>query len=472
MDKYYIATPIYYVNDKPHLGHAYTTIAADVLARYYRQKNYEVLFATGVDENAQKTVQAAAAANQPIDEYTKAMAEIWRSTWEKLGISNDRFIRTTSSEHKTAVYEIIKRIQAKDDIYKDVYKGFYCVGCENFIKESDLVNDLCSDHKTKPEWLEEDNFFFKLSKYQQPLLDYIESHPDFIQPLSRRHEVIAFIKQGLQDFSVSRSTQQWGISWPGVDDQVVYVWFDALTNYLTAIGFPDEKYTKFWPIDLHLIGKDIIKFHCIYWPAILMSAGLDLPKQIFAHGFFTIDGEKISKSLGNVIDPLSLAAEYGVDTLRYYLFSEIPFGEDGEFNIQRFHTIYTTDLADDLGNLVQRVAVLINKHLDGAVEDLPTPSINTDFYDQAFKDLKLPTALKGVWQEIRNLNVYLQEQKPWEKISTDQAEFKHIVGQTVTNLLLIADLLVPFLPDSAQKIKATFADGKVHPDVGLLFPKK
>jgi methionyl-tRNA synthetase len=472
MNKFYITTPIYYVNDKPHIGHAYTTLAADVIARYWRQKQTEVLFATGVDENAQKTVQAAAAAGQPIKAYTQSMAEVWRTTWEKLGISNDCFIRTTSAEHKAAVYEMIKRVQASGDIYKDSYKGFYCVGCESFIKEADLIDGLCPDHKTKPQWLEEDNFFFKLSKYQQQLLDHIEAHPDFIQPLSRRHEVVAFIKQGLQDFSVSRSTQQWGIPWPDEPDQVVYVWFDALTNYLTATGFPNEGFTKFWPANLHLIGKDITKFHCIYWPAMLFSAGLPLPEQIFAHGFFTIDGQKISKSLGNAIDPLAMLGDYGIDTLRYYLFSEIPFGEDGEFNHQRFQTVYTTDLADDLGNLVQRVAVLINKHLAGTIGELPVPTIKVDGYDQAIQSLKLTAALKGVWQEIRNLNIYLQDQKPWEKVATNKTEFEHIVRQTVANLLLIADLLRPFLPDSSQKITATFADGQVHPEIGLLFPKK
>ena len=472
MNKFYITTPIYYVNDIPHIGHAYTTLAADIIARYWRQKGSEVLFATGVDENAQKTVQAAAAAAKPIEDYTQDMANVWRTTWEKLGISNDIFIRTTSDEHKAAVYEIIKRVQASGDIYKDSYKGFYCVGCESFVKEADLVDGLCPDHKTKPQWLEEDNFFFKLSKYQQPLLDHIESHPNFIQPLSRRHEIVAFIKQGLQDFSVSRSSQQWGIPWPDEPGQVVYVWFDALTNYLTATGFPNENFTEFWPANLHLVGKDITKFHCIYWPAMLMSAGLPLPEQIFAHGFFTIDGQKISKSLGNAVDPLTMASEYGIDTLRYYLFSEIPFGEDGEFNHQRFQTIYTTDLADDLGNLVQRVAVLINKHLDGVISELPAPTIKIDFYNQTVQSLKLSAALKGVWQEIRNLNVYLQENKPWEKVTTDKTEFEHIVRQTVANLLLIADLLKPFLPDSSHKISATFAGGKVHTEVGLLFPKK
>jgi methionyl-tRNA synthetase len=253
---------------------------------------------------------------------------------------------------------------------------------------------------------------------------------------------------------------------------VVYVWFDALTNYLTATGFPNQEYKDFWPANLHLMSKDIIKFHCIYWPAILMSAGLPLPERIFAHGYFTIDGQKISKSLGNTIDPLSLANEYSIDTLRYYLFAEIPFGEDGEFNNQRFQTVYTTDLANDLGNLIQRVAVLISKHLDGIVGELPAPTFSRDAYDSDMQSLKLSSALKLVWQQIRNLNVYLQDQKPWEKVSTDQVEFKHIISQTVANLLLIADLLAPFLPATAQKIIDTFADGKVHTEIGLLFPKK
>jgi len=265
MAKFYVTTPIYYINDKPHIGHAYSTFAADVLARYHRQKGETVLFSAGVDENSQKTVQAAAAAGKDIADYTKDMSAIWEQTWHRAEVSNDVFVRTTSPEHKRAVMEFIKRVEAQDDIYKGTYEGYYCVGCEEFKKEDELLEGkLCPIHKKPADLIKEDNYFFKLSKYQQPLLDYIEQHPEFIQPQSRRNEVVAFIKRGLHDFSISRSTQKWGLPWPGNKEQVVYVWFDALINYLTAAGFPDDTYTDQWPADVQIVGKDITKFHAIY----------------------------------------------------------------------------------------------------------------------------------------------------------------------------------------------------------------
>lgn len=356
MSKFYITTPIFYVNDKPHIGHAYSALAADILARYHKNRGDEVYFATGVDENSQKTIVATETANENVDKYLDKMAGLWQSTWDSLEISYDFFIRTTSEAHRKAVYELIERVDKSGDLYKGMYEGFYCVGCESFKREDELVDGLCPLHNKKPEWIKEENYFFRLSKYQDKLLSHIKQNPNFVQPKSRRNEVISFIEQGLQDFSVSRSTQKWGIPWPGEDNQVVYVWFDALVNYLTAAGFPEESYKKIWPAELHIVGKDIIKFHCIYWPAMLLSAGIELPKEVFAHGFFTIDGQKISKSLGNSINPLELTAKNGNDALRYYLFSEIPFGEDGEFSRERFDLVYTTDLANDLGNLIQRVA--------------------------------------------------------------------------------------------------------------------
>jgi len=471
MNKFYVTTPIYYVNDKPHIGHAYTTITADIIARYYRNKGYDVKFVTGVDENSQKTVNAAASNNEDIKVYLDRMANSWKSTWDQLGISYDTFIRTTATFHEKGVLDIIKRVNSSGDLYKDKYEGFYCVGCESFKKESELVDGLCPLHNKKPDWIFEENYFFKLQKYQERLLEHINSHSNFIQPESRRNEIVSFINHGLQDFSVSRSTQKWGIPWPDEDNQVVYVWFDALTNYLTAVGYPDEEYKKYWPADLHVIGKDIIKFHCIYWPAMLMSAGIELPEHVFAHGFFMIDGQKISKSLGNAIDPIDLIKSRGSDALRYYLFSEISFGEDGEFSTSRFEELYSTELSNNLGNLVQRIAVLASKHLGPEYGSIPTSTIDSRFYEEAMESLNLTVALKQIWSEVRKINLFLQDNRPWEVVKTDKEEFARIMKQAISNVLLLSRLLKPFLPDSSDKIQKTFSNGKINLDVGLLFPQ-
>ncbi len=470
MSKFYITTPIYYINDRPHIGHAYSTIAADTLARYFRGQGVEVLFSTGTDENSQKTVIAAAKRKQELKAYIDELAGLWQSTWDKLDISYDTFIRTTEPGHQAAVKDFVGRVQTKGDIYLGKYRGLYCVGCEEFKKEDELVNGKCPEHNTEPELVEEENYFFALSKYQQALLDHIEAHPDFVQPESRRNEVVAFIKRGLEDFSISRSSREWGIPWPGDPGHVVYVWFDALINYLTVAGYPGD-HSKWWPADVHLVGKNIIKFHCIYWPAMLLSAGLPLPKMVFAHGFFTVDGTKISKSLGNAIDPLALAEKYGVDPLRYYLLREIPFGTDGEFTDERFVTLYNTDLANELGNLVQRVASMLTRYLGGTLPAVPPPSHDVAPYHEAMLNLKLDKALEHVWLEIKGLNQFLEEEKPWEKAKAEPEELKRVLGHAVGDLAQISDLLTPFLPETAEKITQTFAGGKVHPEVGILFPK-
>ncbi|HSH31596.1 MAG TPA: methionine--tRNA ligase, partial [Candidatus Saccharimonadales bacterium] len=463
MSKFSVTTPIYYINDKPHIGHAYCTIAADVLARYRRQSGDDVLFLAGIDENAQKTVNAAAAAGQgDIQKYTDAMAAEWQKTWTALGISHDRFIRTSSAEHQAAVYAFLKPVQAAGDIYKGSYEGLYCVGCEAFIKEDDLVDGKCPDHNQPPEKLKEDNYFFKLSRYQQALLDHIKAHPEFVQPATRRHEVVAFIERGLEDISVSRSTQKWGIPWPGDKDQVIYVWFDALINYLTGAGYPKASYADWWPADVQLVGKDIIKFHCVIWPAMLMSAGLPLPKTVFAHGFFTINGTKISKSLGNAIDPLELALEYGNDAVRYYLLREFAFGGDGDFSRERFKTVYTSDLANELGNLVQRTAAMITRYLDGQIGDVTAHSHDVGEFKAAMAELRFDRALAEIWELVKGLNQYIDAEKPWELAKTDPPHLKEVLAHVVADLLQIVELLLPFMPETSQKIAATFADGVVN----------
>ncbi|MBW3538592.1 methionine--tRNA ligase [Candidatus Parcubacteria bacterium] len=472
MSKFTVTTPIYYINDQPHIGHAYCTIAADVLARYRRQSGDSVLFLAGIDENAQKTVNAAEAAGQSdIQAYSDTMAENWQKTWTALGISYDRFVRTTSAEHKKAVYAFLEAVQAAGDIYKGTYEGLYCVGCEAFVKAEDLVDGVCPDHKTKPEQLKEENYFFKLSRYQQPLLDHIKAHPEFVQPSSRRHEVVAFIERGLDDISISRSAQKWGITWPGDPDQVIYVWFDALINYLTGAGYPKGSFGDWWPADLQLVGKDIIKFHGVIWPAMLMSAGLALPKTVFAHGFFTIDGTKISKSLGNAIDPLELTLEYGNDAVRYYLLREFGFGHDGDFSHERFKTVYTADLANELGNLVQRTAAMINKYLDGQIGNVPAHSHDVGEFKPAMAELRFDRALGEVWELVKGLNQYIDAEKPWELAKTDPPHLKEVLTHVVADLLQLVELLLPFLPETSQKIAATFADGVVNTQVGILFPK-
>ncbi|HSX41280.1 MAG TPA: methionine--tRNA ligase [Candidatus Saccharimonadales bacterium] len=470
MSKFYITTPIYYINDLPHVGHAYSTIAADVLARNARGQGVNVFFSVGTDENGQKTIEAAEKAGKPVGEYADWMADAWKQTWSQLGISFDRFIRTTEGDHIKASQAFIEKVQAAGDIYKGEYEGLYCVGHEAFISETELVDGKCPEHNRAPEKRKEDNYFFKLSKYGDKLLKHINNNPSFIQPESRRNEVVAFINRGLEDISVSRQGAQWGIDWPGDKDQKVYVWFDALINYLTAVGYPG-KTDPWWPADLHLVGKDIIKFHCIIWPAMLMSAGIPLPKVVFAHGFFTIDGKKISKSLGNAINPVELAGKYGVDALRFYLLREIPFGGDGEFSHERFVNTYETELANELGNAVQRVASMISRYQDGEIGPVPEASHDTGRIRESMEAFRLDRALDEIWSYVRGVNQYLEDEKPWEIAKTDKTHLQEVLAQAVSEIIHVAHLLLPFIPATSERILKTFEGGKVNADIGILFPK-
>ena len=467
-EKFYITTPIYYVNDRPHIGHAYTTIVADVLARYARAAKKDVVFLAGTDENSQKTVEAALKAKEEIKSYADRLAAIWNSTWETLGITNTDFIRTTEERHVKTVTEMWRRIWEKGDIYKGTYKGLYCVGCEEFKKESDLIDGLCPDHKTKPEYIEEQNYFFKLSKYQKDLLKFYESNPNFIIPAGRFSEVKKFVSEGLEDISISREGKNWGIPVPNDPTHVVYVWFDALINYISAIGI--EEWKKH-PADLHVIGKNITRFHAVIWPAMLWSLELPLPKGIIANGFFTIDGVKISKSLGNAVDPIKLGEKYGFDALRYFLLREIPFGEDGDFSYEKFDERYVSDLANGLGNLTARTLTLAEKYwffVEGGTIDtevqLKIDSIKKETIE-AMEYFKFHNALTSIWELIAFGNTYLQEKKPWEPGATDASR---TIFSMVVLLGNVAALIAPFLPNASKKI----AESITWDDSGTLRVKK
>lgn len=461
MNPFYITTPIYYINAKPHIGSAYTTIAADVLARYHRLLGQEVFFLTGTDENSQKNLEAAeknGKGNQ-MQTYLDEMADVWQRTFNALNITHTRFIRTTEPDHSKAVETFWKRVLAKGDIYLGDYNGLYCTGCEAFLQESDLTEDgLCPDHQKPPKKIVEKNYFFKVTNYKAALLKHIQEHPDFIMPESRRHEVIQYIEHFMTDLSISRSTMQWGIPVPGDASQRIYVWFDALINYLTGIGFAtdEQSFQKWWPHVHHLVGKDIIKFHCALWPAMLLSADLPLPKRVFAHGFFTVDGQKMSKSLGNVMDPLQLVKEYSNDVLRYFLLAEIRFGEDGDFSKERLSERYEKELANELGNLVSRSLAMTETYLDGMVPQVITESflgMVWQDYNHAMEMFAFQEALESVWKLVRKANQFVEEQKPWQQAKEqDKTLLKKTLYTLLETLWHLSFLLYPFLPQTSELI--------------------
>ncbi len=466
---FYITTPIYYINDEPHIGHFYCTTAADILARYHRLIGDEVYFVTGTDENSQKTIQAAEKAGMEPQKFTDIMAEKWKNTWKKLNISFDFFIRTTLPEHKKSVEKLLMKCYENGDIYKKEYEGWYCVGCEKFLMDSELVDGKCPVHKTEPQWLKEENYFFRLSKYENKLKELME-RKEFALPESRRNEMKEFIRQGLQDISISRATVKWGIPMPIDKSQVVYVWFDALINYITALGYyeDNEKMKKFWHNAIHLVGKDIFRFHTIMWPAMLISAGLPPPKQVFGHGFFTINGEKISKSLGNVIDPVQLAEKYGIDSIRYFIMREIPFGKDSDFSIKRLEERYKGDLADDLGNLLNRSINMLIKYTNGKIPAPDTKFHNGDvknlnlqnngeklvqLIENNYKNFEFSQMLEALWEYIKSVNKYIDDMKPWNlKKENKTSELNTVLYNIMQSLNFIALFLYPVMPETASKI--------------------
>ncbi len=463
--KYYITTPIYYVNDKPHVGHAYATIVADTFARYHRLIGDDVFFLTGTDENSQKNVEAARLSGESdIQSYLDAQSITWKETWQKLDISFDDFIRTTEERHKKGVLDFFNRVNKQGDIYKGTYKGLYCKGCEAFVREADLINGLCQFHKKPPQVIEEENYFFRCSKYRDQLLAYIDQNPEFVQPISRRNEIINYIRDHFEDVSISREKSEWGVPLPIDPTHVVYVWFDALINYLTGVGFGwDEKlFWRYWPADVHIVGKDIIKFHCALWPAMLLSAGLPLPKRIFAHGFFTIDSERIGKSMGNAIDPLELVRTRGLDTLRYFLLREIPFGGDGDFSVTRLESRYASDLAKGIGNFVSRVLTLAEKisyssslanKLGEHEEQAAKTSANAyTKWKAGFKTYSLHDCLDATWDLIRYGDQFIDKTKPWAIMKEDQAKAIQIIGILVELVQQVSVLVYAFMPHAAEQI--------------------
>lgn len=460
-DKFYVTTPIYYVNDVPHIGHAYTTVAADVLARYKRLQGFDVCFLTGTDEHGQKVFDAAAQKGKKPQEFLDELVIRFKEAWKKLNISNTDFIRTTEERHKKVVQGIFSKLIAQGDIYKGEYEGWYCVTCENFVTESSLKEGkLCPQCGRATKKLKEETYFFKLSKYQDKLLKHIEDNPDFIQPSSRRNEVLNFIKQGLHDLSVTRTSFTWGIPIAEDEKHVIYVWFDALINYVSALGWPDEKkYKEYWPADFHLMGKEIVRFHAVTWPCMLMAAEIPLPKTVFGHGWWTVEGKKMSKSVGNVVDPLALADQFGVDPVRYFLMREVAFGADGDFSMDSFKTRFNADLANDLGNLLHRTLNMIEKYFEGQVprvkgQEDPLVKDTAQKVDAAMQKLAFSEALAAIWALIGKANKYIEVEAPW-KLAKDESK-KDQLAAVMYNLAevlkTVAILVNPFMPETAKKM--------------------
>ncbi len=471
-DKFYISTPIYYVNDKPHIGTAYPTIAADVLARFHRYAGVPTFFLTGTDEHGSKIEQAAKAVHQKPEDFTREMAAKFSFAWNALGIAPDDFIRTTEERHIAAVNKFLERLYSSGKVYEGEYEGLYCIGHEAFIKESDLDEQgLCPAHKTQPQKLKEKNWFFKLSDYAALIKSRIRNHEFRIEPEERKNEVLAFLDQGLEDVAISRPNVKWGIPLPWDLDQTVYVWIEALFNYVSALGYPDgENYKKFWPADVHIVGKDIIRFHCIIWPALLEATGIAWPKKVFAHGFFTIDGQKMSKSLGNVIDPNDLVMKYGEDAVRYFLLREIPFGKDGDFSLSKLAARYEGDLANGLGNLFSRLTTLIAQNLEGNLPDMVESPRRFDEADELTGELKFHEALVRIWEEVAWANKYIDETKPWKIAKKNPKLFGEVISNLAALLYEIAKKLAPYMPETSEIIRTALSAEKVE-KARQLFPR-
>jgi methionyl-tRNA synthetase len=456
---YYLTTPIYYVNARPHLGHAYTTIVGDALARWHRLLGDDVHFLTGTDEHGLKIQQAADAAGMTPQEFTDSIAPLFEQAWQRLNISHDDFIRTTEARHKAGVEKLLQACFDAGDIELDTYSGLYCVACEAYFTPEDLDGDNCPIHKRPVEHVEEENYFFRLSRFEQRLIDFYSQHPHAVVPEHRVNEVLGFIKQGLQDFSVSRKTLTWGIPLPFDSSHVAYVWFDALANYITAIGYgtDDETFNKWWPANHHLIGKDIVRFHNVYWPAMLMSAGVDVPKGWAVGGWLLVGGEKMSKTQGNVVNPLDLVDEIGVDGFRYYVLADTVYGNDGDFTYEGLISRYNSDLANNLGNLAARIATVVEKKC-GGLGTAPSPdsalaSIAQQCVaetSQHWEQVQPSRALEATWQLIRATNAHLENHEPWK--AEPGPEVDAVMGDALEALRIVTILAFPAMPDTTREI--------------------
>lgn len=466
---FYITTPIYYINAKPHIGHAYTTIASDVLARYYRMMGKDVFFLTGTDEHGQKVEDSAKKNSMSPKNFADKIVKEYKELWEALDISYDCFIRTTDEVHEKTVKKIVEILYKKGDIYKGKYKGLYCISCESYVLETDLNNKeekKCPDCHRELKEVEEDSYFFKLSKYQDRLLDFFEKNIDFLSPSFRAKEMINIIKEGLKDLCITRNTVEWGIENPIDKNQTIYVWFDALINYISAIGFLDfyenknDKFFKFWPCDIHFVGKEIYKFHTIIWPSILMGLDLELPKKVFGHGWWVFAGEKMSKSKGNVIDPYDIIKVFGKDTLRYFLLREVPFGIDGDFSIDSLIDRYNSELANEIGNLFSRVLKMLEKYSDGVVLECKIePNILSEKsfevvedYKKSMEKIDFYKAISSIIDLVKLSNKYIEDMTPWKMFKTEPDKVNMILYNLIATMRIIAILLEPFMPEKSKQM--------------------
>ena len=494
--KFYITTPIYYVNSVPHIGHAYTTIALDILARYKRQQGFDVRFLTGTDEHGANIEKSAAAKGVSPKAWTDEVSAKYKEMWKTLNISYDDFIRTTDAKHEHVVQAIFEKLLKSGDIYLGSYSGKYCLSCEQYYNDSEILEgNLCPVHKKPLTEVHEETYFFKLSRYEKPLLKFYEENPDFLSPKYRANEIINFVKSGLQDLSVTRTKVAWGIPVPSNPNHTIYVWFDALINYISAAGVGTllcddktehevqlkqicaEKFEDLWPADLHLVGKEIFRFHSVIWPAVLMALNLPLPKKVFAHGWWTVEGEKMSKSRGNIVDPAEVAAKYGVDPVRAFLFREVPFGQDGDFSMESFKNRYNSDLANNIGNLLSRTLNMAAKNIGELPQkiegDYPLLKKSADVaaaIDKAYNELAFDKVLENIYGYASELNKLVNDTKPWELAKTDPEKAKQILLELVACLRHVALWLEPFMPTVATEMQKRLKAGPIE-KYPPLFPR-